>query len=111
MLRARAILALLIAISLVLLPLAGGGAVAAQSTEISVSDVQSDCCEQHGMCDTRTAKNDCASMTMCAYKCCSFAPALVSLEHPLLLETSVALQASNGVRSRTGSPPFRPPRV
>jgi hypothetical protein len=110
---ARVLFALLIALSVAVLPAAGGVAAVVKSTEMA--DVAAmddmDCCpHKANPCDT--AADRAACMAMCALNCFSFGGATVStIIFPLHRARLTPAVATNPFNSRTGSPPFRPPRV
>jgi hypothetical protein len=109
----RTILALLIALSVAMLPAAGGPGAAAKSADMAGMAAMDDmdCCpHKTNPCDK--ALGDCSSMATCALKCFSFSatspsfvvfPSFVSILNPLF--------GANALHSQKGSPPFRPPRV
>src|SRR4051794_2211872 len=104
---ARTFLAFLIALSVAILPAAGGAAMVQKSAEISVSGPMHDCCP--GQTDQAM---DCASMAGCALKCFGFSGPMVSeLGVPAMLARALPLPASQAVHSRAAAPPFRPPRA
>jgi hypothetical protein len=120
---ARTILAVLIATSVALLPVAGSGASAAPSSNMSVSmdmsapdDMSvamdmSDCCPQQAApCDKANA--GCASMLACAGIVLSLsAPSFLNFVFPVVLAELMPALTSQTLRSQTNTPPFRPPRV
>jgi hypothetical protein len=111
---ARIIGAVLIALSVALLPAAGGAAFKLKSqdiTETSGSETEHDCCPPGSdPCDM--AVDGCGSMATCALKCFSFAAGLASpLTDPWTLASRLPVLEDHGLRSHTGSPPFRPPRL
>jgi hypothetical protein len=114
MIFARTILALVIALSVAMLPTAGGAASkskAQEATEISASEPMHDCCPPDANpCDK--AAGDCASMALCALKYLSLSATSSSvLIFPPVLAIIAPPFASNPFHSQTASPPFRPPRV
>ena len=111
---ARIIWAALIALSVALLPAAGGAAFKLKPTDItetSGSEPEHDCCPPGSdPCDM--AVDGCGSMATCALKCFSFATGFgAPLTDPWMLSSRLPLLENDGLRSQTGSPPFRPPRV
>jgi hypothetical protein len=120
---ARTIVAVLIAVSVALLPATRGFAVTAKSAnamaEMSTSDDatmsdmsidMSDCCPKVNPCGKGT--DDCASMAGCALKCFSFSNTAFSLVvFSSIPADLIAPYASAPLRSPASSPPFRPPRV
>ena len=116
----RTILALVVAISVAMLPVAGSAATPAKSLnmsgmsvsdEMSSADDMSDCCpHQSNPCDKSMA--DCGYMAVCALKCFGFSAGFSSpFVFPLRSSTVAPSLASNSYRSHPGIPPFRPPRV
>src|SRR5262249_6104883 len=110
----RTILALLIALSVALLPAAGVAGFKFKSQEMSdmsADEPMDDCCPHAAdLCDK--AMNDCASMAACALHCLSFSGgAPTALVYPLQLPDLLPLQGDSVPRPRAGSPPFRPPRT
>ena len=110
----RTILALLIALSVAMLPAAAGALVDVASTDMSgmsAMEEMPDCCPpMTNHCDK--AMGDCASMATCALKCFSFAATSFSnIVFPLIAAKMPAPIATDPFSSQTGSPPFRPPRV
>jgi hypothetical protein len=109
----RAILAILIALSVAMLPAAGLAVVSSQSAapaDMSMTD-DMDCCP-HKANPCEKAMEDCATMATCALKCFSFAGTLSStIVFPSTSAKMTASFAANPLSSQTGSPPFRPPRI
>ena len=120
----RTILALLIAMSVAILPAAGAAPFKLKSqdaTEMSASEPMydepmhdepmHDCCPPAANpCDR--AMDDCGTMATCALKCFSYSTGASSpLSFPLTLASVMPLFESSDFHSQTGSPPFRPPRV
>jgi hypothetical protein len=119
----RTILALLIAVSVAMLPATAGARLAVKSLDMSgksamatsATDMSAmedmDCCpHKANPCDK--AMGDCGSMAACAFKCFSFAETLFSnIVFPSTSAKMRASIASNPFSSQTGRPPFRPPRV
>jgi hypothetical protein len=113
---ARTIMALMIALSVALLPAAAGAGVDLKSADKSadmtdMSAMGHDCCPPKAdPCDK--AMGDCSSMAACALKCFSFSAALFSTVVFRSILPSVAPQfESHLFRLQIGSPPFRPPRA
>jgi hypothetical protein len=117
----RTILALLLALSVAMLPAAAGAGVSSKSpetadisdTDMSTTDMsamEGDCCpHKANPCDQA---DDCATMAACALKCFSFAGAPWSvIVFPSSFAKLAAPFADKSFPSQTGSPPFRPPRV
>jgi hypothetical protein len=109
----RALLVALIALSVAMLPAAGGGALKAKSTEMTEMSASEpmDCCPPAANpCDK--AMDDCGCMATCALKCFSFAATSFSnIEFPMILASLSQSFASNPFHPQAASPPFRPPRV
>jgi hypothetical protein len=110
---ARTIVAALVALSVALLPVAGGTAFKPapvetmdMSASMSGADPMDDCCPP-----VANPCADCGSMAVCALKCFSFTSGSVS---PVVYPASLALIMvpfdSAAFCSRTHPPPFRPPR-
>jgi hypothetical protein len=110
----RTILAVLIALSVAVLPGAGGAGVSAKSPEpadMSMMEDMTDCCP-HKANPCEKAMDDCAAMASCVLKCFSFAGTFSSIiVFPSACAKMAAFFAGNPFSSQTGSPPFRPPRV
>jgi hypothetical protein len=109
----RTILALLVALSVALVPAAGGAGVSASSpnpADMSAMEDMHDCCPKANPCDK--AMDDCGTMATCALKCFSFAATLSStIAFPATFAKMTPLLGGNPFSSQMGSPPFRPPRV
>jgi hypothetical protein len=109
----RTILAVLIALSVAILPAAAAAAVSSQSLAaagMSMTD-DMDCCP-HKTNPCEKAMDDCGAMATCALKCFSFAGTLSSaLLFPLARAKMAVFFACNSFSPQSGSPPFRPPRV
>ncbi len=106
----RTIFALLIAVSVAMLPAAGTAKVKSQdAAEMSASEPMHDCCPPAANpCD----KDDCGSMAACASTCCVYASDIASPPvYPAMLADAMPLLSSGARPSQLGSPPFRPPRV
>ena len=105
----RTILALLIALSVAMLPAAAGGLISNDMTDMSA--MGDDCCPpKANPCDK--AMGDCSSMAACALKCFSFSGSSYSIvAFPSIPASLSPPFESNSFRSQTSSPPFRPPRV
>ena len=117
----RIILALLIALSVAVLPAASGVAVAAKS--IAMSDMAAmdhadmaamddmDCCP-HPANSSDKAMDKSACVAMCALSCFTFGGADVSaIIFPPHQAQLIWALATNPFNSQTGRPPFRPPRL
>lgn len=102
MLTVRIILVALIAISIALVPIAGGAVVSIESIEMSVPD-QADmpCC----------APDDCKASMACAVKCFNFIgvviPAMVLL--PTVVTAAPPFFAQGALHEHVRSPPTHPP--
>ena len=110
----RTILALVVALSVALLPAAAGAGVSAkppESADMSAMEDMHECCPpQANPCDK--AMDDCGTMASCALKCFSFAATSSSIiVFPSISATMTASFVSHPFSSQMGSPPFRPPRV
>jgi len=111
----RTIFAFLIAISVALLPVAGGAAFKLKSSEtemsdMAASDAMDDCCPPHANPCKGTA--DCALMPGCTLSFFSISGiSAVAIVFPPPLAGIMPPLASESLESLTGSPPFRPPRV
>jgi len=111
---ARTIVALLVAVSVAVLPAVGGAGLKPrpmQSAEVSVVEPMHDCCPPAmNPCDK--ASNDGACMAACASACFTFAGgASAPLVHPLRLTDMLPSSETGAFHSQVASPPFRPPRV
>jgi hypothetical protein len=110
----RTILALLLALSVAMLPAASGAGVSVKSPEpmdMSMMEEMTDCCP-HKANPCEKAMDDCAAMATCVLKCFSFAGTLSSIiVFPSACAKMATFFANNPFSSQTGSPPFRPPRV
>ena len=111
----RTIFALLIGLSVAVLPAtAGFAAGAGTATELSAAKAMPDCDHHHGAADTQTPKtiNGGACMADCALTCFSFtatASSGIAVWSPVS-DAPKPLQVSDAVSSHLGTPPFRPPR-
>jgi hypothetical protein len=108
----RTILALVIALSVAMLPAAGGAGVKSpESVDMSMMEDMTDCCP-HKANPCEKAMDDCAAMATCVLKCFNFAGTLSSIiVFPSACAKMATFFANNPFSSQTGSPPFRPPRV
>jgi hypothetical protein len=110
---ARTILALLIALSVALLPGVGGASSAMKASDTTTEAVMEDmdCCPpKSNPCDK--AMDGCTSMATCALKCFSFTQgSSVSLSYPIGVAGNMPLPFASAFHSQTSSPPFRPPLV
>ena len=111
----RTILAIVVALSVAMLPAAGGFAAASHMKEMSASAAMPDCEHHHHapLDKTQKHRNDCASMAGCALKCFNFtgitfsgiafsSPAGAALD---------PIRVSDDIPPRMDGLPFRPPRV
>jgi hypothetical protein len=110
----RNIFALLIAVSVAMLPATGGAAFKSTSDDtmtMSAAEPMDDCCpDPANLCDK--AMGDCGSMAACTLNCLSYAGGISSLlVYPVTLAGTMPLLESDVLHSHTSSPPFRPPRV
>jgi hypothetical protein len=108
----RTILAVLVALSLAMLPLAGATAAPLKSTDHMASEVAHDCCHHGSPCDDHAnSAGDHAARGICA-KCCSSLAAVFFADVAAPLKAAVpAIHAGTPLPSHIASPPFRPPRV
>src|SRR5262245_26930678 len=105
----RTLLTLVIAVSIGLLPVAGGAVFAGKTAAMSSSQSMDDCC--HASPCEKAPVDDCASMAACTLKCFNYAP--TGLQLPAYVPTlavDVPLLEGAVSPSQIGSPPFRPPR-
>ena len=109
----RNMLALLIALSVAMLPGAGGASVAVKSadaTEMSAME-DMDCCP-HKVNPRDEGMNDCSSMATCALKYFSYSgTASSNIIFPSVITSLGPSFWNNPFHSQRGSPPFRPPRA
>jgi hypothetical protein len=114
----RTIFALLLAVSVAMLPAAGAFAFKAEvqaaaemSAQMSADGMTHDCCPPAvNPCDK--AGDGCASMAACALPCCVYPAAVAApLVYPTMFADLMPLLRSKVLSSQLGSPPFRPPRV
>jgi len=109
----RTILAILIALSVAMLPAASGAAFTLKvqdETEMSAVEPMHDCCPpKANPCDKTT--EDCGSMAACAMKCFGYSGSASPLMYLPTHADTMSVFESSHFRSQTGSPPFRPPRV
>src|SRR5262249_16951015 len=109
----RIVLALLIALSVGMLPAASGAGLNVKPAEpagMSAMQDMSDCCpDKADPCGK--AMDHCGAMATCALKCFSFADtsfSIIIFASPFAKMT--ASFATNPFSALTSSPPFRPPR-
>ena len=109
----RTIVALLVALSVVMLPAGADTGVSAKSPEaagMSVTEDMPDCCP-HKANPCRKVMDDCAATATCALKCFSFVGTSAVIVFPSAFATVTASFTADPFSSQAGSPPFRPPRV
>src|SRR2546423_15162302 len=107
----RTILALLTALSVAVLPAAGGAVVNAKSydAEMIAAGSTDDCCPDNG-CDK--AAHEGGSMATCALHCFNFVGGQsCPLVYPRSVGRVVPILESVGFCTQSASPPFRPPRA
>ena len=109
----RTIVALLVALSVAVLPLAGGAAAVHESVEFSVVEPIHDFCDHGSPCDEASkAVNDCTSVAACAVKCFIYAGTVLPNLVVVRLGSSLdPIRDSDLAVSQIGNPPFRPPRA
>jgi hypothetical protein len=110
----RTILALLISLSVAMLPAAAGVGVTSKSpdqADMSMTEDMHDCCPpMANPCDP--AMDNCGTIGICVLKCFSFAgTSSSSIVFPATFVKMIAPCERNPFSSQTGAPPFRPPRV
>lgn len=108
---ARPLVALLIALSVALLPATLGAGRALASAEPAMAASMDDCCPDAGEPCSRTA-DTCPFMAACALKSFSFAGHNVAGEKlPLVQTLAFAPVVSARLPSHLRSPPLHPPRI
>jgi hypothetical protein len=112
---ARTILAIVIALSVAMLPAAGGFAAGSYTMEVSAFKAIPDCGRQHHAPIDKTQKrtNNCASMAGCALKCFNFTGvtfSAIAFSSPARAALD-PIRASDDIPPRMDGLPFRPPRV
>jgi hypothetical protein len=111
----RTIFAVLIGLSVAILPATVGFAASAgTAAELSAVQAMPDCDHHHGAADTQTPKaiHGGACMADCALTCFSFtatASSGIAVWSPVS-DALKPVQVSDAVSSHMGTPPFRPPR-
>jgi hypothetical protein len=111
----RTIVAVLVALSVAILPIASGALLTlkpiATPAETSASNLEHDCCDQDST-PCQKSKGDCTSMATCALKYFNFAGLEYSnIEFPIV-SAALAPAAPQCAGPLTAAiPPFRPPRV
>lgn len=116
----RTILALLVSLSVAMLPAAAGAGASSKSPDradmsmtedVSMSEDMHDCCPPEAN-PCGPAMDHCGTMATCALKCFSFAGTSSSfITFPASFAKMIAPLEHNPFASQTGAPPFRPPRV
>ena len=110
---ARTIVAVVVAISLAILPVVGGIAAPANmamAAESVAAPVDHDCCDDAGT-PAHKAMDECQRGTGCAFNCLSFvAPSCLAVLPPPA--SAVGLAFAEQIHwLHAAYPPFRPPRV
>ena len=122
----RVILALVIALSVAMLPTAGSaasmvGATAQGASEAASMDMammsemsaaMDDCCPDHAKTNPCDPLADRCPMAFCAGQLVSIAsPTVFHFDFPSLVGNPLPIPMDQVVSLHSGSPPFRPPRV
>jgi hypothetical protein len=122
----RTMIALLIALSVAMLPAAGSAASVVKSEPRAaseamakdmtmasdMSDVMDECCPDHANTKPCDQPNDQCPMAFCAVQLVNLASVDVfRFDFPITAATLLPLPADQVVSLHAGSPPFRPPRV
>jgi hypothetical protein len=107
----RTIIVVFVAMSVAMLPVAGG-MVIVKSPDVVLTAAQSDCCAPGKPCEQKGTK-DCGSLAACALKCFSFSlalagPAAVTPPAPALAKFA---RIAQNLSSASDNPPLPPPRV
>ena len=109
----RTILAILIALSVAMLPTASGAAFTLKvqdDTEMLAAEPMHDCCPpEANPCDK--TKADCGCMAACAMKCFGYSGSASPLMYLPTHADTMSLFENTDFQSQTASPPFRPPRL
>ena len=108
---ARTILALVTALSVAVLPAAGGAVVNGKSfdAEMIAAGSTDDCCPDN-RCDK--AAHECCSMATCALHCFNFVDdQSLPLVYPQRVRLVVLMLESFDFCTQSANPPFRPPRT
>ena len=112
----RTILAILVAVAVALLPASGGAAFAAEhdgthsraAVALTMADADDAVPCDHG----RSTVADCGSLAFCALKCFTYAGLSVpTIATPFAVACAPPVPPIDGVDSRDGAPPCRPPRA
>jgi hypothetical protein len=111
----QTLLAIVVALSVAMLPAAGGFAAGSHTMEVSAPEAMPDCGHHHHAPIDKTQKstNDCASMAGCALKCFNFTGitfAGIAFSSPAGAALD-PIRASDDIPPRMDGLPFRPPRV
>ena len=107
----RAIFAVLITLSVAMLPVAGG-VVAAHQSGASLTAPQPDCCARGMPCEKK-GTNGCGSLAGCVLKCSSFSTAVMepaAVTPPASAMEKLAL-ITQSFPFASYNPPLPPPRV
>jgi len=120
MIIARTILALLIAVSLAVLPAAGHAGVmvkaggASAMDHVATHDMSAmddmDCCP-HKTHPAHKAIDDCASMAGCVLCFGFLRPTPYEIVSPVVITSTMVAFATDPIDSQPAHPPFRPPRA
>jgi hypothetical protein len=104
----RAIIAIVVALSVTLLPATAGFAAAPASAGAAMSD----CCHDHGMPCNKAMDDGHQAMATCALHCFNYiGPNFSGFDLIPAVAKTKPLFASEFFRSHTATPPFHPPRV
>jgi hypothetical protein len=116
----RTVLALLIALSVAMLPRGGGVGAAAKSmtmsgmTESNMAEMSAmgdmDCCPHQSIPSDKSI-DGCSCMATCALNCFSFTGTAATVVFSSPAAKLLPAFETNAFTSHKGSPPFRPPRV
>jgi hypothetical protein len=111
----QTILAIVVALSVAMLPAAGGFAAGSKTMEVSAPEAMPDCGHHHHAPINKTQKsmNDCASMTGCALKCFNFTGVTFSgIAFSSLTGAALdPIRVSDDIPPQMDGLPFRPPRI
>ena len=111
----QTVLAIVIALSVAMVPAAGGFAAASYTMEVSAPEAMPDCGHHHHAPIDKTQKrtNDCASMAGCALKCFNFTGVVFSgIAFSATAGAALdPIRMSDDIPPRMDGLPFRPPRV
>jgi hypothetical protein len=107
----RAIIVVLVAMSVAMLPVAGD-MVVAKSPDVALTAPQSDCCAQGQPCQQKGTK-DCGSSAGCALQCFSLSVAAVgsAAVTPPTPALAKFARIAQTFPSTSDNPPLPPPRV